>query len=186
MIEFKRKNMELAYDSKIVALYKDYLETPDGNTVCYDYIKHKSGGGAGILLVDEQEYTYLVKQYRNSIDALDIEIPAGGYSFLGESGEVCAIREAEEETGYIPQNVYHVSNSISSVGTFDEKTDIYIGTNLKKGTIKLDPDEYIELIHIPVSEAVEMIYKGKIIDGKTIIALLAYNDMKQKGIIELK
>ena len=89
----------MLYDAKIVALYKDVLETPDGGEVVYDLIKHKSGGGAGILLVDEEEYTYLVRQYRNSLDAVDLEIPAGGYSFHGESGETCALREAEEETG---------------------------------------------------------------------------------------
>lgn len=77
MVEFKRKSLELLYDAKIVALYKDVLETPDGGEVVYDLIKHKSGGGAGILLVDEEEYTYLVRQYRNSLDAVDLEIPAG-------------------------------------------------------------------------------------------------------------
>ncbi len=184
MLKFIKKKQELLYDSKIVALYKDYLETPKGNVVEYDYIKHKSGGGAGVLLVDDNECTYLVKQYRNSVDSIDIEIPAGGYSFIGESGELCAIREAEEETGFIPEELYHVSNVISSVGTFDEKTDIYIGTKLKKGHIKYDPDEFIELIHVSVEEAVNMIYDGRIIDSKTIIALLAYKDMKQKGIIK--
>ncbi|MBE5945755.1 MAG: NUDIX hydrolase [Lachnospiraceae bacterium] len=184
MLEFIKKKQELLYDSKIVALYKDYLETPKGNIVEYDYIKHKSGGGAGVLLVDENEYTYLVRQYRNSLDAVNIEIPAGGYSYNGEPGELCAIREAEEESGFIPEELYHVSNIISSVGTFDEKTDIYIGTKLTPGKIKYDPDEYIELIHLPVDDAVSMIYEGKIIDSKTIIALLAYKDMRQKGIIK--
>lgn len=184
MLEFKKKNQELLYDSKIVALYKDYLETPNGNIVEYDFIKHKSGGGAGVLLVDKDEYTYLVKQYRNSIDALDIEIPAGGYSYKGEPGELCAIREAEEETGFIPEEIYHVSNIISSVGTFDEKTDIYIGVKLKKGQIKFDPDEFIELLHLSVDDAINMVYEGKIIDSKTIIALFAYKDMKQRGIIK--
>lgn len=183
MIEFNRKKMELLYDSKIVALYKDYLETPDGNVVIYDYIKHKTGGGAGILLVDDEEYTYLVLQYRNSIDAIDTEIPAGGYSFVGESGLECAIREAEEETGFVPEKTYHVSNIISSVGTFDEKTDIYIGTNLSKGKTNFDENEFIDVMKIKVDEAIKMIFSGKIIDSKTIIALLAYKEMKNKGII---
>ncbi len=184
MLEFIKRKQEVLYDSKIVTLYKDYLETPKGSIVEYDYIKHKSGGGAGVLLVDSNECTYLVKQYRNSIDAVDIEIPAGGYSYKGESGKLCAIREAEEETGFIPQEIYHVSNIISSVGTFDEKTDIYIGTKLIKGQIKYDPDEFIELVHVSIDEAVNMIYEGKIIDSKTVIALFAYKDMKQKGIIK--
>ena len=47
-----------------------------------------------------------------------------------------------------------------------------------------DPDEYIEILHIPVSEAIGMIYTGEIMDSKTMVALLAYQDMKSKGIIE--
>ena len=99
-----------------------------------------------------------MRQYRNSLDAVDLEIPAGGYSFHGESGETCALREAEEETGWIPQDIYHVSNMISSVGTFDEKTDVYIGRNLKKGKRHLDPTEFIEIVRVPMEEAREMIY----------------------------
>lgn len=183
MLEFNKIKSELVYESKIVSLYKETLMTPSGNTVVFDYIKHKNGGGAGALVVDDEEYTYLVKQYRNSLDKVNIEIPAGGYSYAGESGVDCALREVEEEIGFIPQNMYHVSNIISSVGTYDEKTDIYIGTKLKKGERKLDPDEYIEIMHISIDEAISMIYSGEIIDSKTIIALLAYKDMKSNGII---
>lgn len=185
MIDFIKEKSELMYDSKIVALYKDYLRTPRGNVVEYDYVKHKSGGGAGALLVDANEYTYLIKQYRNSIDRINIEIPAGGYSYKGESGIDCARREVEEEIGLIPDKLYQVSNMISSVGTYDEMTDIYIGTDLMPGERKLDPDEYIEILYLPVAEAIDMIYSGEIIDSKTIVALLAYNDMKTRGIIEL-
>lgn len=183
MIEFIKEKSELLYDSKIVALYKDYLKTPNGNIVEYDLIKHKSGGGAGVLVVDKEEHTYLVKQYRNSLDKINIEIPAGGYSYNGENGLDCALREVEEEIGLVPQNMYHVSNIISSVGTFDEMTDIYIGTNLTLGNRKLDPDEFIEVIYISIDDAINMIYSGEIIDSKTIVALLAYKDMKTKGII---
>lgn len=173
------------YDAKVVSLYRDYLETPDGKTVVYDYIRHKSGGGAGILLVDGQEYTYLVRQYRNSINEASVEIPAGGYLRAGEDGKTCALREAEEETGWIPRRLYHVANMVSAIGTFDERTDVYIGTHLDKGNVKYDADEYIDVLHIPVGDAVQMIYQGKIVDGKTIAALFAYMDMKHKGIIEL-
>ena len=176
--------MELVCDAHIVAVYRDHLETPDGRTVEYDYIKHKTGGGAGVLLVDDKEYTYLVKQYRNSINDIDIEIPAGGYSYAGEPGELCAKREAGEETGHVPSRLYHVSNVVSSIGTFDERTDVYIGTDLTEVDVNYDPNEFIELLYISVDDAISMIYSGEIVDSKTIVALLAYKDMKSKGIIK--
>ncbi|MGN0435166.1 MAG: NUDIX hydrolase [Wujia sp.] len=184
MVEFTRNKLELMYTSKIVEVYKDYLKTPDGTEVVYDYIKHRSGGGAGVLLVDDRENTYLVRQYRNSIDAVDIEIPAGGYAYVGEPGDVCARREAEEEVGYIPNNLYHIANIVSSIGTFDERTDIYIGTDLTKSEVHYDPDEYIEILYMSIDEAVDKIYKGEIIDSKTVTALLAYKDLKNRGIIK--
>ncbi len=183
MIEFKRKKLELVSDAKIVALYKDYLETPDGTTVCYDYIKHKTKGGAGILLVDGDENTYLVKQYRNSIDAVDMEIPAGGYAYRGEAGDECAKREAEEETGFIPTEIFHVANAVSAIGTFDEKTDIYIGTGLRRGNVKLDADEFIDVVKLSVDDALGLVFDGTIVDSKTILALFAYKHMRNSGII---
>ena len=173
MNEFKRKKMELLCESKIVELYRDYLETPDGRIVEYDFIKHKKGGGAGILLVDENEYTYFVRQYRNAIDRLSVEIPAGAFNYPDEEGKVCALREAEEETGFIPQEVYHVTNLVSS-----------IGTNLKKGSKHFDENEFIELLHVHITEAINMIYDGTIVDSKTIAAIFAYREMKSSGIIK--
>ena len=184
MNEFKRKKLELLCESKIVKLYKDYLETPDGRVVEYDFIKHKKGGGAGILLVDEKEYTYLVRQYRNSIDGLSVEIPAGAFNYPDEEGKICALREAEEETGFIPQKVYHVTKLVSSIGTFDETTDVFIGTDLIKGKKHFDENEFIELLYVPVTEAINMIYEGIIVDSKTIAAIFAYREMKSSGIIK--
>ena len=181
MVEFKRIKREKTYESVLVEAYKDYLELPDGNRVVYDFLHHKSNGGSGVLLVDEEECTYLVKLYRNTIDRASLEIPAGAYSTPGESGEVCAIREAEEETGLIPGRMIHVSNMISSIGTYDERTDVFIGLELKKGTQKLDPAEFIEVLKMPVSEAFSLVLNGTIIDSKTVTALYAYQYMKLKG-----
>jgi ADP-ribose pyrophosphatase len=177
MIKFKRIKQELVYDSKVVALYKDYLETPDGDRVEYDYVKHKAGGGAGILLVDENDYIYLVRQYRNTIDDVNLEIPAGVYSNHTETGIECAIREGEEETGYVPEEICHISKVMSSIGAYDESTDIYIGRKLKKGHTHYDSLEFIEIVRLPIDEAVKKIYNGEIIDSKTIIAILAYAGM---------
>ena len=80
--------------------------------------------------------------------------------------------------------MYHVANVISSVGTFDEKTDIYIGTNLVVGNQKLDPDEFVEVVYLPIDEALQKVYNGTIIDSKTILALFAYKEYKREGIIE--
>ena len=181
MVEFERLKLEKAYESVLVEAYKDYLKMPDGNTVVYDLLHHKTGGGAGVLLVDEEGYTYLVRLFRNSINRATLEIPAGGYSSPDESGEVCCVREAEEETGWIPTKLHHITNMVSSIGTYDEMTDVFIGTCLKKGERKLDPAEFIEVERMKIEDAFSLVKSGEIVDSKTILAIYAYLFMKQNG-----
>ena len=70
---------------------------------------------------------------------------------------------------------------IHAVGLFDEHTAVYVGKELKKGARHLDPEESIDLVRIPFTEALDMIYRGEIYDGKTVIALLGYQDLRTRG-----
>ena len=75
MEKFKRKKTEVAYRAHVFDVYNDYLELPDGRNVVYDLIKHHPG--ACILPVKDDGLIILIKQYRNSIDDITYEIPAG-------------------------------------------------------------------------------------------------------------
>ena len=178
MLNFKREKKELVYQGKIINVYKDYLVTPDEKKVVYDLVEHKHGGGAAVLLIDEFENCILVEQYRNTLDKTSLEIPAGMYNFPKEPGDICARREAEEETGYIPKNIFYICNTISAVGVYSERVDIFIGINLKKSNTNLDPNEFIDIKKIHISKCIEMIFNGEIIDSKTIIAIMGYKEAK--------
>lgn len=182
MIEFKRINSKLVFTGHRVRVYEDELELPDGSRVNYDLVRNRNG--AGVLLIDESGMLIFVKQYRTTLDAVDIEIPAGCQENPEEPFDTCAIREAEEETGLIPQKLYFVTNIIAAVGLLDERTAIYIGTNLKKGSTAYDPEEFIDVVKMTLSEALNAVYSGRIIDSKTVIAVFAYKDMLERGIIE--
>ncbi len=181
MKETKRLERILKYEAHRVKVYEDVLEQSDGTILHYDYVKNRDG--AAILLVDEEEQVILVRQYRNVEDKVLLEIPAGISEAEDESTEVTALREAEEETGLIPEKTKLIGNVINAVGLFDEHTAVYVGRKLRKGTRNLDPEESIELVRIPFSKALDMIYSGEIYDGKTVIALLGYQDMKTRGLI---
>ena len=191
----------LCYKGHRVLVYEDVLEKPDGDKVYYDYVENRNG--SGVLLVDEDGKLIFVRQYRTVIDDMDIEIPAGcvesgdditsGQNVDGSSTfyriesddmfRACALREAEEETGLIPEKLFLVNKMVAAVGLFSERTAIYIGTELRKGSINRDSDEYIDIIKLKLEEAVDYVYQGKIIDSKTIIAVLAYKDLKNNGIL---
>jgi ADP-ribose pyrophosphatase len=175
----KLLDRKLVFKGHRVEVYEDEIKADDGRVFHYDYVHNRNG--AGILLVDDsedEEKLIFVKQYRNTVGKDDIEIPAGCQNFPEEDFLVCALREAEEETGYIPAKVYYLTKIIAAVGIFDEMTAIYIGTGLEEGCIKRDEDEFIDIVKMTLDEAVEAVYEGRIIDSKTIIAILAYKDLK--------
>ena len=187
----KLLNRELKYRAHRVKVYEDTIEKPTGEKVYYDFVENRNG--SGVLLVDNSGKLLFVKQYRNSINDMDIEIPAGcaedvdnGDTASGqeysradfESRENpfyrCALREAEEETGFIPGKLTFVSYIIAAAGLFSERTAVYIGTELEEGKVSRDPDEYIEIVKLTVEEALDYIHDGLITDSKTIIAIQYY------------
>jgi len=170
----------LKYEAHRVKVYQDVLELPDGTIQHYDYVKNRDG--AAILLVDDEENVLLVRQYRNVEDDFTLEIPAGTSDPEDTTAEVTAVREAKEETGYFPRKVFRVSRVLNAAGLFDEHTTVFLGKDLAKEKLDADPEESIEVLRIPFEEALQAIYDGKIIDGKTIIALLAYQDVKTRKI----
>ena len=170
----------LKYEAHRVKVYEDILELPDGRIQHYDYVKNRDG--AAILLVDGEERVLLVRQYRNVEDDFTLEIPAGVMDPEDATPEVTAVREAKEETGYYPKRIFSVGRVLNAAGLFDEHTSVFLGKELEAEKLEADPEESIEVHRIPFAEALQMIYDGRIIDGKTIIALLAYQDVKTRKI----
>jgi len=174
-LTFERLSREVVYKAHRVLVYEDTYRKPDGEIVKYDYVENRNG--AGILLVDEEGKLLFVKQYRITLDRVDIEIPAGCLDHKEEGYETAALREAEEETGFIPGKIHFVTKMIAAVGLFSEQTAIFIGTDLSKGSIHRDEDEFLEVVRYSLEEALDMIYDGTIVDSKTIIAIFAYRDL---------
>lgn len=171
MEKYVRKKLELAYHAHVFDVYNDYLELPDGREVVYDYIDHRAG--ACVLPVTADGKLILVKQYRNSIDDITYEVPAGLID-AGESPEAAAARELEEEIGYVSGRLEYVTRTVLAIGTSNEQTYIYIGHDLKSGHMYQDADENIESEIIDIMDAEGMIRDGRIVDSKTIIAVYAY------------
>lgn len=172
MERYKKLGETLAYKSKLVEIYEDHLELPNGKQVVYDLIKHS--GGAAVLPIDEEGNLVLIRQYRNSVDDEVYEIPAGLREQDDITGERCARRELEEETGYQAEKVEFIAQAYGIIGISNEKTDIFLAEHLIPCKRHLDPEEFIEVHHIPLQKAVQMIQNKEIIDAKTIIAIYYY------------
>ncbi len=170
----QRIGRRLIHKGNIIELNEDRILLPDGREETYDFIFHK--GAAAVIPVLEDGRILMVRQYRNAIDAYTLEIPAGGRNSIDEPTHECAYRELEEETGYHAdkEDVTFFFSLYTTVAFCNEKIDIFVARNLKRTAQHLDDDEYINVEACTIDELKEMVFRGEIVDAKTIAALMAY------------
>jgi len=113
----------------------------------------------------------LTKQYRHYISDTIWEIPAGRLN-PDENPLDCARRELEEEVGYKAAQIKKLTEIYSAPAYCTEVIFMFLATGLIPSTQKLDDDEIIEVIRLPLAEAIEKIKTGEIKDTKTVIGLL--------------
>ena len=101
----------------------------------------------------------------------DGAVPAGTLA-KGERPETGAARELKEELGLVAARLEKLSEFFVSPGFCEEKMWVYLATELVQGKQQLEEDEILEIVRLPISEALEMITSGEIQDAKTIIGLM--------------
>jgi ADP-ribose pyrophosphatase len=128
-------------------------------------------GSAVIVPVHDDGTVVLVRQYRHPAVRYLLEAAAGTLDH-GERPEIGAARELEEELGLVAGKLDKLSEFFVSPGFCEEKMWIYLATELSEGKQLLDDDEILDIVRMPIGEALEMISSGEIQDAKTIIALM--------------
>lgn len=128
-------------------------------------------GSAVILPVHDDGSVVLVRQYRHPAVRYLLEAPAGTLKD-GERPELGAARELEEELGLVAGRMEKLSEFFVSPGFLEEKMWVYLATELAEGKQRLDEDELLDIVRLPIADALEMISSGEIQDAKTIISLI--------------
>lgn len=161
------------YEHKFLSVDEDQVILPNQKNSTRVVLRHP--GGAALLPITKDHKIILIKQYRYPILQELIEIPAGKLD-EGESSLTCAIRELEEETGYISHRVEFLMSVHPCVGYSDEMIDLYIAYDceLKETPKSMDDDEFIEINLYSMSEIEKMLDDNQITDGKTLIILEHY------------
>ena len=163
------------YEGKILGLsvYEGKIE---GRKVKREIIEHR--GAAAMLAFDEENKIILVKQHRFPHGYV-LEIPAGTLEKREEPIK-CAFRELEEETGYRAKKMTKLISYFPSVGYNQEEIHIFVASGTKKEfDLKLDNDEFITVVKMDIKKLIGMIKAGKIIDSKTICAIMIYAAKKK-------
>jgi len=133
-------------------------------------VVHHSGS-AVIVPVHDDGTVMFVRQYRHPAVRYLLELPAGTLA-EGERPDAGAARELEEELGLVSTRLEKLSEFFVSPGFLEEKMWVFLATELSEGKQKLDDDEVLDIVRLPIAEALEMITSGEIQDAKTIIGLM--------------
>lgn len=161
---------ECKFKGRILDLYVDTVELPNGHTSVREYIKHV--GAACVVPVDEQGNVIVEKQFRYPFSAVLTEIPAGKLDSKEEPHLQAALRELKEETGYSAENMIYLGEYYPTCAYSDETIHMYLATGLTQGEQHLDADEFVGVEKVPLSDLIDRIMSGEIKDGKTQTALL--------------
>ena len=168
----KEVSREIVFNGRIFKIAKCKAELCNKQIVDREIMLHS--GGVGILAIDEDKNVLLVQQYRYGASTFLWEIPAGKLEY-GEDPYECAVRELSEETGCSAEKIEFLGKLNPSPAIMSEIIYIYIATGLKNSDKHLDSDEFLDVIRIPLEQAVQMVFSGEITDAKTQIALLKAN-----------
>lgn len=140
-----------------------------GTTYKREVVHHP--GSAVIIPAFPNGTVALVRQYRHPALRYLLEAPAGTLNH-GEKPEEGAARELEEELGFVAGKMEKLSEFYVSPGFCEEKMWVYLATDLTATAQRLEDDELLEVVRMPVQQALEMITDGEIDDAKTIIGLM--------------
>ncbi len=180
----KLVSSKLSYKGKVFSVYTDTVIEPGSSKAnTRDVIRHN--GSIVVLAVDDtgnpdDPEIILIRQYRHAAGQFLLELPAGRID-AGEAPLAAAKREMTEETGFRARRWKLLTKYFASPGFLGEWMQIYLARDLREGQATPEDDEQIEIVRMPLSQAMELVRANKIHDGKTLIGLSLYHSARQSG-----
>lgn len=157
------------YQGRVVKLDVHQIELPNGTRSQREILSHP--GAVAIVALDDAQQVLLVRQFRMAAGKVMLEIPAGTLE-PNEPIDLCAERELREETGYRPLQLERLGGFFVAPGYTSEYIHLYWARGYTPDPLNMDEDEQIEVISMPLSQALGLIETGEIHDGKSVIGLL--------------
>jgi len=174
---WKTSKVTEVYDNPWIRVTAHDVINPSGNPGIYGKV-HFKNLACGIIPLDDDGQTWLVGQYRYTLDQYSWEIPMGGVP-VGTDSLAGAQRELKEETGLTADRWrtildVHLSNSIT-----DETGIVYVAEGLTHGTPEFEDTEQIEIRKLPFDDIVQMVHNGEITDLLSVAGILKLATMRQ-------
>jgi len=164
-------------ETRRFAVVEEIVTRPDGSTANLSYVRH--GGSVAILPLLDDGRVCLIHSRRLTVSKTLIEIPAGTRE-PDESPLETARRELAEETGYRATQFEELVTFYPSPGISSERMWIFVARGLSPGQHAREPNEEIENFLVSWDDALSMVDRGEIEDGKTLLAILMWERKQLK------
>ena len=164
----KSLNRMLKFEGRIINVYHDDIELPNGRHSLREVVTHP--GGVCIAARDEHGLFLIVEQFRYAFKREILEFPAGKLE-PNEDPLEAALRELEEETGYQAKTVISLGELYPSVGYLTEVIHLYFAPETRFKKQKLDAQEFLNVHRYRFDELLKMSQDGTLNDAKTIALL---------------
>lgn len=160
---------DVVYEGCIFTITRDTAELENGTSAQRDVLHHH--GGVCVIPIDDDNEVYLVRQFRYPFGEITLEVPAGKLE-KGEDHAECGRRELLEETGLTCREYTYLGEIYPLPAYSTERIHTYLARGLELSEQKLDDDEFLDVVKIPLEDAVDMVLDGRIKDSKTQIVIL--------------
>ena len=172
---------EVAFAGPLFRVLREEVREPGDKISHRDVIRH-NGSVVILPVLDSSKKDPLIvmeRQYRHAAGQYLWEVPAGKMD-EGEERLTAAKRELKEETGYRAKKWTKLVRYFASPGFLGEWMQVFLAEGLVAGEATPEEDELLEVVLVPLSEVLQMIDEGKILDGKTLVAVQLYARMRTK------
>ncbi|MCF7852267.1 MAG: NUDIX hydrolase [Simkaniaceae bacterium] len=164
-------------ESPRLKIREEKINFKNGQQKLYHIVSHP-GASAILPIMDNGDLLFVV-QYRHAVKEILLEIPAGVIEHH-EDPSICALRELREETGMNAHHIERFLDIYTTPGFTDEKLYLFTAQNLYPDPLTGEDSHEIDLFSCSINEALQMIAEGRIVDAKTIIAILSYDRALKK------
>lgn len=180
---WKKLSGEGVYENAWISVEEHKVLNPAGNEGIYGKV-HFKNKALGIIPIDSDMNTWLVGQYRYTLDEYSWEIPMGG-GIIGVDILESAKRELKEETGLHAANWQNIMRIHTSNSATDEEGFIFVATDLTQGETAFEETEELQVKKLKFDEAIKLVVNNEITDSLSVAGLLKVKILLDQGKLKL-
>lgn len=181
--KWKIINSQMVLDHRWCQVRQDEIELPNGQIID-DFFVIVRPEIALILPITSNQEIVFVRQYRHGVREILLELPAGSFDAMQEDAATAAVRELQEETGYVATQITKLATLSDNPVKDTNKVHLFLAENVQNsGMRKLDMTEDIEVVLIPVESVLAKVTQGEISVAGTVAAIfLGLNFLQQNSV----